>query len=183
MKTGSLIFGLYNSKETNTSTLPNEYWAVRTNITTQHILRFLDCQDTIYACGQYMIFFDGSQLTSSLQRPELQSQTARMHFVVQVGSWKVSAPPFPRRTDPSRADSLTKACGQLIWIQDEFLPLSSPLIASRFFIWIRALAHTYAHICPFGPISFSVLWSTTSILCSSGSSGAICKCVLEMTAT
>ena len=39
MKTGSLIFGLYNSKETNTSTLPNEYWAVRTNIS----LRLLEC--------------------------------------------------------------------------------------------------------------------------------------------
>ena len=39
MKTGSLIFGQYNSKERNTSTLPNEYWAVRTNIS----LRLLEC--------------------------------------------------------------------------------------------------------------------------------------------
>ena len=39
MKTGSLIFGQYNSKEKNTSTLPNEYWAVRTNIS----LRLLEC--------------------------------------------------------------------------------------------------------------------------------------------
>ena len=61
-----------------------------------------------------MILFEGSELTSSLKRPELQSQTARMHFVVQVGSRKVSAPPFPRRTDPSRADSVTKAFGHLI---------------------------------------------------------------------